>query len=129
MKRNLLVWVVCMIFSLRAAAQENGQESDSTSTEPIDGSLRTPKLESADLVGLWSGANPEGVVVSYEFDASGSAAIFENGKEALDSSFESQVRWAYEAGETEGLLDIVWSNEYGSEVAPLAFHLSRRVPD
>ena len=69
---------------------------------------------SGDLVGVWSGEDASGAIVSYAFDADATAAIYKNGEAELEGDETSRVTWTYRSGSPYGELDIVYSNDLGA---------------
>lgn len=79
-------------------------------------SVSAQNAPSHNLSGVWSGTDLSGDLISYAFDADGTAAIYKNRESVLEGGETSSVVWTFRDGTRFGELDIVYSDDYGTNV-------------
>ena len=85
----------------------SGVVADPLSSMP----MRVPSL-----VGIWSGLDGTGQVITYVFDDDGSAAIYENEMGVLLGDSSCQVKWKHDNDGNPSKLDIKYEDSFGSSV-------------
>lgn len=88
--------------------------------EPNAADLVSDILAEQSVVGLWSGKNVDGIIVSYLFEADGTAVIYENAQPVLGEAEQgATLRWSFESRKGRGTLDLRYSDDRGTEVKVL----------